>query len=74
MRRMDELHLNYPFAGSRMLRDMLRLERRLHHSTQPGANTRRTQRQQTHHRSPDDPAVVPVLNWLDLYRSSTYGI
>ena len=26
MRRLDELHLNYPFAGSRMLRDMLRLE------------------------------------------------
>jgi putative transposase len=26
MRRMDELHLAYPFAGSRMLRDMLRLE------------------------------------------------
>jgi len=26
MRRMDELHLNHPFAGSRMLRDMLRLE------------------------------------------------
>ena len=26
MRRMDELHLNYPFAGARMLRDMLRLE------------------------------------------------
>jgi putative transposase len=26
MRRMDELHLDYPFAGSRMLRDMLRLE------------------------------------------------
>ena len=26
MRRMDELHLNFPFAGSRMLRDMLRLE------------------------------------------------
>ena len=26
MRRMDELHLNYPFAGSRMLRDMLRRE------------------------------------------------
>jgi putative transposase len=26
MRRIDELHLNYPFAGSRMLRDMLRLE------------------------------------------------
>jgi putative transposase len=24
MRRIDELHLNYPFAGSRMLRDMLR--------------------------------------------------
>ena len=23
MRRLDELHLNYPFAGSRMLRDML---------------------------------------------------
>jgi hypothetical protein len=22
----DELHLNYPFGGSRMLRDMLRLE------------------------------------------------
>ncbi len=22
MRRIDELHLNYPFAGSRMLRDM----------------------------------------------------
>lgn len=26
MRRMDELHLDYPFAGARMLRDMLRLE------------------------------------------------
>lgn len=26
MRRIDELHLEYPFAGSRMLRDMLRLE------------------------------------------------
>jgi putative transposase len=26
MRRMDELHLNYPFAGARMLRDMLRRE------------------------------------------------
>jgi putative transposase len=26
MRRLDELHLEYPFLGSRMLRDMLRLE------------------------------------------------
>ena len=26
MRRIDELHLNYPFAGSRMLRDLLRAE------------------------------------------------
>ena len=26
MRRIDELHLDYPFAGSRILRDMLRLE------------------------------------------------
>jgi putative transposase len=26
MRRLDELHLEYPFAGSRMLRDMLRIE------------------------------------------------
>jgi putative transposase len=26
MRRIDELHLNYPFAGSRMLRDMLQRE------------------------------------------------
>ena len=26
MRRIDELHLNYPFAGSRMLRDMLGLK------------------------------------------------
>ena len=26
MRCIDELHLNYPFAGSRMLRDMLRLD------------------------------------------------
>src|SRR3981081_4732865 len=25
MRRIDELHLNFPFAGARMLRDMLRL-------------------------------------------------
>ena len=24
MRRLDELHMNYPFAGSRMLRDLLR--------------------------------------------------
>lgn len=28
MRRIDELHLDYPFAGSRMLRDMLRAEGR----------------------------------------------
>lgn len=28
MRRIDELHLEYPFAGSRMLRDLLRLEGR----------------------------------------------
>lgn len=26
MRRIDELHLDFPFAGSRMLRDMLRRE------------------------------------------------
>jgi len=26
MRRLDELHLNHPFAGSRMLRDLLRAE------------------------------------------------
>jgi putative transposase len=26
MRRMDELHMDYPFAGSRMLRDLLRAE------------------------------------------------
>ena len=26
MRRIDEIHLEHPFAGSRMLRDMLRLE------------------------------------------------
>ena len=25
MRRLDELHLEHPFAGSRMLRDLLRL-------------------------------------------------
>ena len=27
MRRIDELHLEHPFAGARMLRDMLRLEK-----------------------------------------------
>jgi len=27
MRRIDELHLEFPFAGARMLRDMLRLEK-----------------------------------------------
>ena len=26
MRRLDELHLNYPFVGARMLRDLLRAE------------------------------------------------
>ena len=26
MRRIDGLHLNFPFAGTRMLRDMLKLE------------------------------------------------
>jgi putative transposase len=26
MRRIDELHLEFPFAGARMLRDLLRLE------------------------------------------------
>ena len=29
MRRIDELHLELPFAGSRMLRDLLRLEGKL---------------------------------------------
>ena len=28
MRRIDELHLHYPFAGARMLRDLLRQEGR----------------------------------------------
>jgi putative transposase len=32
MRRIDELHLQWPFLGSRMLRDMLRLESRTHSS------------------------------------------
>ena len=27
MRRIDKLHLDHPFAGARMLRDMLKLER-----------------------------------------------
>jgi len=27
MRRLDELHLNYPFAGGRVLRDLLRQQR-----------------------------------------------
>ena len=27
MRRIDKLHLDYPFAGARMLRDMLRLDK-----------------------------------------------
>jgi putative transposase len=26
MRQIDDLHLNYPFAGSRMLRDLLRAD------------------------------------------------
>ena len=26
MRKLDELHLNYPFAGSRIMRDLLRGE------------------------------------------------
>ena len=30
MRRIDELHLEFPFAGSRMLRDLLRLRRPVH--------------------------------------------
>lgn len=37
MRRIDELHLEYPFAGSRMLKELLRAEGyqagRLHVST-----------------------------------------
>jgi putative transposase len=37
MRRIDELHMDFPFAGSRMLRDLLAAERikvgRLHVST-----------------------------------------
>ena len=36
MRRMDELHLEYPFAGARMLRDMLLLEG---HKVLPGKLT-----------------------------------
>ena len=36
MRRIDELHLQWPFLGSRMLRNMLRLE-----GSRSGANTLR---------------------------------
>ena len=39
MRRIDELHLEYPFAGSRMLRDMLRREEQtIGHKTRQDAD------------------------------------
>ena len=44
MRRIDELHLNHPFAGSRMLRDLLRGEGHGYHSLSSGRGQREAYR------------------------------
>src|SRR4051794_13005157 len=53
MRRMDELHLDYPFAGSRMLRDLMTAEGfqvgRRHVATADEANGNRSRLPQAQH-------------------------
>jgi len=74
MRRIDELHLNHPFAGARMLRDLLRLEGipvgRRHVSTlmkKMGIEAL-YRRPNTSRKHPQNPVFPYLLGGLDITR------
>jgi putative transposase len=76
MRRMDELHLNHPFAGARMLRDLLRLEGiqvgRRHVSTlmkKMGIEAL-YRRPNTSRKHPENPVFPYLLRRLDITRAN----
>jgi len=72
MRRIDELHLNHPFAGARMLRDFLRLEGvpvgRRHVSTLMGKMGIEAlyRHPNTSRKHPENPAFPYLLRGLDI--------
>ena len=74
MRRIDELHLNHPFAGSRMLRDMLCLEG---HSVGRARVSRLMKKMgieaiyrkpRTSHKHPSHPVYPYLLHGIDITR------
>jgi putative transposase len=76
MRRIDELHLNHPFAGARMLRDLLRLEGvsvgRRHVSTlmkKMGIEAL-YRRPNTSRKHPQNPVFPYLLRGLDITRAN----
>jgi putative transposase len=76
MRRIDELHLNHPFAGARMLRDLLRLEGvsvgRRHVSTlmkKMGIEAL-YRRPNTSRKHPQNPVFPYLLRGLDIPRAN----
>ncbi|MBK8536492.1 MAG: transposase [Candidatus Competibacteraceae bacterium] len=76
MRRIDELHLNYPFAGARMLQDVLGLEGvpvgRRHVSTlmrKRGIDAR-YRRPNTRRKQPGNPVFPYLLRGLDISRAN----
>ena len=76
MRRIDELHLNHPFAGARMLRDLLRLEGirvgRRHVSTlmrKMGIEAL-YRRPNTSRKHPQNPVFPYLLRSLDITRAN----
>jgi len=76
MRRIDELHLNHPFAGARMLRDLLRLEGiqvgRRHVSTlmQKMGIEALYRRPNTSRKHPQNPIFPYLLRGLEITRAN----
>ncbi|QJD28515.1 IS3 family transposase [Methylococcus geothermalis] len=79
MRRIDELHINHPFAGARMLRDLLRLEGiqvgRRHVSTlmkKMGIEAL-YRRPNTSRKHPQNPIFPYLLRGLEITRANHVG-
>jgi putative transposase len=76
MRRLDELHMEHPFAGSRMLRDMLRLQGRQIGRRRVGTLMRRMGMQalyrkpNTSKRHPSHPVFPYLLRGLAVERAN----
>ena len=76
MRRIDELHLNHPFAGARMLRDFLRLEGvpvgRRHVSTLMGKMGIEAlyRHPNTSRKHPENPVFPYLLRGLDITKAN----